>query len=181
MEQLLEKVSSIPYPPTWPFHHRSVLYQRLPNFQDEDSNVCIGLILPATMDRHSGLEPILQIGRLRPSRVTSWPTQLANHSLMLCFPSPSSVYSRFAMCCFPKGQSNFRLMAKASSLGFTYPGRLAQPQPQSIFRTKIPPREGLGRGHCVLLRGSSSHQEKLQPGSGSGVIRAAAFVLYTKP
>lgn len=50
MEQHLEKVSSIPYPPTWPFHHRSVLYQRLPNFQDEDSNVCFGLILPATME-----------------------------------------------------------------------------------------------------------------------------------
>lgn len=123
-------------------------------------------------DRHSGLEPTLQIRRLRPSRVTSWPTQLANHSLMLCFPSPSSVYGSFAMCCLPEGQSNSWLHV---------PKKAGTTLPQSIFRTKISPREGLGGGHCVLLRGSSSHQEKLQPGSESGVIRAAAFVLYTKP
>lgn len=145
MKQLLEKVSSIPYPPTWPFRHRSALYQRLPNFQDEDSNVCIGLILPATMDRHSELEPILQIGRLRPSRVTSWPTQLANHSLMLCFPSPSSVYSRFVMCCFPEGQPNFRLMAKASSLGFTVPSQAGITPASEYLQDKDSPQRGSGQ------------------------------------
>lgn len=51
--------------------------------------------------------------------------------------------------------------------GSMHPGRL-HPDSGSL-QEKDSPQRGLDRGHCVLLRGSSSHKEKLQPqGQGQG-------------
>lgn len=149
----------------------------MPNLQDKDSNVGNCLILPATM---------WDVRRLRPSRVCLLAHTAIKLQLPDTFSFPPPLHPRlasvegFAVCCFSEGAPNLRLMTGASRPGSMHPGRL--PQPQGIFRTKIFPQRGPGyRLLCPAERIQQSPGETAATGSGSGVIRAVAFVVYTKP